>query len=179
MNKIWLTSDLHFCHNKPFLYEQRGFQTVQEMNEAIIKNFNEVMDWTDKLYILGDCFLNDNEEGLKLMKRLPGEKYIVYGNHDNDTRKVLMGEAGFHCLGYAHVQKFEGLNFYLCHYPTMTSNFDLDKPLKSRVLSLSGHTHSKEVWDAAGGYNVALDAHNTYPVELEEIINAFKNKTKE
>ena len=129
MNKIYLCSDLHFCHNKPFLYEPRGFQTVQEMNEAIIKNFNEVMDWTDKLYILGDCFLNDNEEGLKLMKRLPGEKYIVYGNHDTDTRKVLMGEVGFHCLGYAHVLKYNGFNFYLSHYPTLTSNMDVDKPI--------------------------------------------------
>ena len=37
MNKIWLTSDLHFCHNRDFIYEPRGFASVHEMNEAIIK----------------------------------------------------------------------------------------------------------------------------------------------
>lgn len=177
MNKVFFTSDLHFCHNKPFLYEPRGFSSIYDMDEAIIQNFNEVMDWTDKLYILGDCFLNDNAEGMKFMKRLPGEKYVVFGNHDTDTRRVLMSEAGFHCLGDAHCRKFDGLRFFLCHYPTMTANFDLDKPLKARTLSLSGHTHSKEIWDAAGGYNVALDAHNCYPVELNEIIQAFQSKT--
>ena len=145
------------------------------MNETIIENFNEVMDWTDKLYILGDCFLNDNEEGLKLMKRLPGEKYIIYGNHDTDNRKVLMGEAGFHCLGYAHMQKFNGVNFFMCHYPTATANYDINKPLKARVLSLSGHTHSDKIFDSiTGSYNVAVDAHNCYPVEISEIIQDFK-----
>lgn len=134
------------------------------------------MDYTDKLFILGDCFLNDNEEGIKLMKELPGEKYIVFGNHDTDTRKTLLHEAGFHCLGLASLQKFEGFSFYLCHYPTMTSNYDDEKPLKRRVLSLSGHTHSKEIWDAAGGYNVALDAHDNYPVNIKEIIEAFKRR---
>lgn len=177
MNKIYLTSDLHFCHNKPFIYEPRGFKSVEEMNEAIIYNFNKTMDWGDTLYILGDCFLNNNEEGIKLMKRLPGEKYIIFGNHDSDTRKALLHEAGFHCLGLASVQKFNGLIFYLCHYPTMTSNHDEHKPLNRRVLSLSGHTHSKEIWDEAGGYNVALDAHDNCPVDLDEIIRAFKSRT--
>lgn len=148
------------------------------MNETIIKNFNEVMDWSDDLYILGDCFLNNNEEGMKLMNRLPGNKHIVFGNHDSETRKILMREAGLDCLGLAHVLKIKGLRFYLCHYPTMTANFDNDKPLKSRTLSLSGHTHSEEIWDAAGGYNVALDAHDNRPVELGEIINAFTKKSK-
>ena len=146
------------------------------MNSGILDNFREVVNKEDKVYILGDCFLNENFRGLELLKLIPGEKYIIYGNHDTDTRKALMGEAGFHCLGYAHQQKFNGYSFFLCHYPTMTSNYDLDKPLKHRILSLSGHTHSKEIWDAAGGYNVALDAHNNYPVELNEIIEAFKNK---
>lgn len=176
MNKTYFSSDLHFMHDKDFLYEPRGFKSIYEMNEQLIKNFNEVMDWSDDLYILGDCFLCNNDEGIKLMKRLPGTKHIIFGNHDTDTRKELMREAGFECLGLASIIKLNGLRFYLCHYPTMTANFDLDKPLKARVLSLSGHTHSSEVWDAAGGYNVALDAHNNYPVEITEIIEAFKNK---
>lgn len=176
MNKVYFSSDLHFMHDRPFIWEPRGFSNVYEMNETIIKNFNEVMDWSDDLYILGDCFLNDNSEGIKLMRRLPGKKHIIWGNHDTDARKDLMTMCLFEPLGYATLQKFKGYNFYLCHYPTITANFDIDKPLKARVLPLSGHTHSKEIWDAAGGYNVALDAHDCYPVEINEIIKAFKEK---
>lgn len=183
MNKIWLTSDLHFCHNKDFLYSPRGFESVYDMNEAIVKNFNEVIDWADKLYILGDCFLNNNEEGIKYLKRLPGEKHIIYGNHDTETRRNILDTLAIshyydiHTHGDATTLDYNGYHFFLCHYPTMTANFDVDKPLKRRLLSLSGHTHSKEIWDAAGGYNVALDAHNCYPVEINEIIQAFQSKT--
>ena len=35
---IYLTSDTHFCHNKDFLYEPRGFQSIEEHDEAIVKN---------------------------------------------------------------------------------------------------------------------------------------------
>lgn len=178
MNKIYFTSDLHFCHDRGFIYEPRGFSNVHDMNEAIIENFNEVMDWTDKLYILGDCFLNDNKEGMKLMARLPGEKYIIYGNHDTDTRQTLMGEK-FHCLGHAHLQKFGGYTFYLSHYPTITSNYDVDKPLKRRVINLCGHSHTQDKfcdWDKGLIYHVELDCQGMYPVPLETVIEDIKLK---
>ena len=35
MDNVWITSDTHFCHSKPFLYEPRGFSSVEEMNEEI------------------------------------------------------------------------------------------------------------------------------------------------
>ena len=68
---IYFTSDLHFCHSRSFIYEPRGFSSVYEMNNTIVKNFNEVISWTDDLYILGDLMLNDNIEGMKLVRRLP------------------------------------------------------------------------------------------------------------
>ena len=36
---IWLTSDLHFFHNREFVYKPRGFNSVEEMNEKIIQPF--------------------------------------------------------------------------------------------------------------------------------------------
>ena len=44
MSKIWLTSDLHFLHNKEFLYKPRGFDSVEEMNEAIIERHNVLVE---------------------------------------------------------------------------------------------------------------------------------------
>lgn len=178
MNKIYFSSDLHLFHNREFIYTPRGFNSVYEMNEQILNNFNEVMDWTDELYILGDCFLNDNEQGMKYMKRLPGTKHIIWGNHDTDARKELMQEAGFICHGYADVLKYNGYNFYLSHYPTITSNLDNDKKLKHRVINLFGHTHSKNKFYEGRPfmYNVAVDAHNCYPVEIETIITDIKKE---
>ena len=40
MGKIFITSDLHFFHNQSFIYEPRGFDNVYDMNNAIVKNWN-------------------------------------------------------------------------------------------------------------------------------------------
>ena len=184
--KIWFTSDLHFCHDKDFIYEPRGFKSVREMNEAIINNFNEVVGWNDKLYILGDLFLNDNYEGLKLLSRLPGYKYVIWGNHDTDTRIELV-ESHFPMtittLGFSHREKINGQTFYMSHYPTIVSNYDDNtKPLNRRVINLFGHTHSAEkFYDKHNPcmYNVALDAHKCYPVEVTTIMQDIKNQIKE
>lgn len=178
MNKIWFCSDLHFCHNQPFIYEPRGFDSVHEMNEQIIKNFNEIVDWNDDLYILGDCFLNNNEEGMSYMRRLPGKKHIIWGNHDTAVRQELMELEGFDCLGYANMLKYNGYHFYLSHYPTMTSNYDYEKPLKRRVLSLCGHTHTDNKFlDMNKGliFHVELDTNNCYPVLIDNIITDIKS----
>ena len=39
---VFLTSDLHFNHDREFVWKVRGFDSVQEMNEAIIKNINRL-----------------------------------------------------------------------------------------------------------------------------------------
>jgi calcineurin-like phosphoesterase family protein len=77
MSNIWLTSDWHFCHSQPFIYEPRGFKNQYEMNQTIIKNYNSVVQPNDDVYCVGDCILNDNEEGIKCIKQLKGKIHIV------------------------------------------------------------------------------------------------------
>ena len=89
MDKIWFSSDLHLMHDRDFVYKPRGFNSVYEMNEQIIKNFNEVVDDGDDLYLLGDLMLNDNVAGMQLLNQLPGRKHIILGNHDTNTRVEL------------------------------------------------------------------------------------------
>ena len=183
MNKIFFTSDIHFCHDRAFIYEPRGFKSVHEMNEQIIKNFNEVMDWEDTIYILGDCFLNNNEEGMKLLKRIPGRKFIVFGNHDTDNRQEMMFvEPQLYPIGFANVMKYNGYHFYLSHYPTITSNLDENKPLKRRVISLCGHSHTQDKFkdmDKGLIFHVELDTNNCYPWLIDDIIEDIKKYIKE
>ena len=44
-NKIWFTSDPHFGHQKEFLWGPRGFNSSLEHDEAIIQNWNSVVDY--------------------------------------------------------------------------------------------------------------------------------------
>ena len=183
--KIWFTSDWHFCHNKPFIYKPRGFNTIEEMNETIIKNHNLLIDDDDDVYCLGDCMLMDNETGIKCIESLKGRIHIIRGNHCTDNRIELYNNCHnvVEVLGFAHMEKINGQSFYMSHYPTIVSNYDDSaKPLNRRVINLFGHTHSAEKFYNEHNpcmYNVALDAHNCYPVEITTIMQDIKNKIKE
>lgn len=177
---IYFASDLHLNHDKVFIWEPRGFKSVYEMNDAIINNFNKIVKWDDNLYILGDVMLGDNNAAAQLFKLIPGNKHIILGNHDTTARRTLY-ETFYktNVIGYADTFKYNKMNFYLSHYPTMTGNTD-DKGLKKCVINLSGHTHSKDKFQYYPQliYNVAVDAHNNEPVEIEQIINDIKEKFK-
>ena len=40
---VFVTSDLHFCHDREFVWGARGYANVDEMNEAQVRKWNEVV----------------------------------------------------------------------------------------------------------------------------------------
>lgn len=178
---IYLTSDLHLCHDREFLYAPRGFDTVWQMNEAIVQNWNGKVNVNDDVYVLGDLMLNDNDTGIKLLKTLKGNIHIIRGNHDTDTKiKSYNNCRNVVEICDAKYLHYNGYHFYLTHFPCLTSNLEKEY-LKQATLNLFGHTHSKEKFyqDIPFMYNVACDAHNCTPVSIDEIIDDMIEKIKE
>ena len=89
--------------------------------------------------------------------------------------------SGFFETSWAAIQKINGYNIYLSHYPTYTSYIENMAPLKQHMLNFHGHTHSKDKFyqDIPFMYNVALDAHNNAPVSFDEIISDIEAKANE
>lgn len=179
---IWLTSDLHLFHNQEFVYKSRGFDTVEEMNAAIEANWNEMVQDDDTVYILGDLMVGGmsagNEAGMQIVRRLKGEKHIVLGNHDTDARVALYrNEPSIKDVQYATLLRYGGYRFYLSHYPSITTNLQ-HETLKQGTINLFGHTHSKERFynDTPFMYNVALDAHDNWPVSIEQVLAEVKER---
>lgn len=183
---IYLTSDFHFSHDRSFIYETRGFKNVEEMNEEIIKRFNSIVKSNDKTYVLGDLCLGGGSaetmiKNKSLIERLNGSLYIILGNHDTQKRIEMYQECkNVESIDYATVLKYSKYCFYLSHYPALTSNWDDDKSLKQKTISLCGHSHSIDSFkdiDKGPIYHVECDAHNCYPVLLDNIIAQIKDKT--
>ena len=177
---IYITSDLHFCHDKEFLYTPRGFQSIEEMNQSIVQRWNAVITEDDDVYILGDLMLNDTDCGMDLLEDLNGRLHIVLGNHDTESRqdRYIYARNVVEICGYSTVIKYEKYHFYLSHYPTLTSNYDVDKPLKARVINLCGHSHTEDKFadmDKGLIYHCELDAHHCEPVLIDDIIWDIKN----
>lgn len=178
MNKIYLSSDFHFGHSREFLYKPRGFESIEEHDNRIIENWNSIVASDDICYILGDCMLGDNTHGIECLKQLNGKLHIIAGNHCTNTRIELYKQLPNVIFeGYGMPLKYKKYHFFLSHYPTLTSNFDYDEPLKKQVISLCGHSHTKDKFvdiDKGLIYHVELDAHNNKPVLIDDIINDLK-----
>lgn len=88
LNKLYITSDLHFQHKNIITYCNRPFDNIDEMDEFILKQFDELPD--DAVIINnGDLFLNSRMEYNKLkdyyiprMKGANRKLWIILGNHD-------------------------------------------------------------------------------------------------
>lgn len=180
MRNVFFTSDTHFCHDRGFIYEPRGFDTIKKHDEMIVENWNKVVKPQDIVYHLGDTLLNDNAQGLEYFKKLNGFIILIRGNHDTDVRLKMLD---FFCLSInvACIEKINGYQFYLSHYPTITSSVENMAPLKHHLINLHGHTHSKNKFyqDMPFIYNVALDAHNHTPVSFDEVITDIEKKKDE
>lgn len=176
---FYFTSDLHFCHNKPFIYEDRGFKSIEEHDATIIENWNSIVKDEDTVFVLGDLMLNNDKEGIKKINQLNGTISIILGNHDTSDRINIYkdGLMKLYSIKYADKIKYKGYDFFLCHYPLETENFD-DRGMKHTLIDLHGHTHSKAIFtnEYPYKYNVALDAHNMYPVRIDNIIEDIKKE---
>ena len=179
---IWFTSDLHFCHDREFIYKPRGFNSLYDMEEYVIEDWQKVAD-DDIVYVLGDFALGMDEHRLNnIISRLKGNIKLIIGNHDTDNKLQFYKEKWgwkIDIVGYATIIKYKKRSFYLSHYITLTGNLESDP--KKCIINVSGHTHSKEPFynDMPFVYNVALDAHNNKLISIDDIYNDIDNKIKE
>lgn len=173
MGEIWFSSDLHLNHDKDFVWKERGFSSVGEMNVALIDNFNECVRTQDTLYLLGDNWLNCSvEEGIALLNQIKCKDIrFIRGNHDSPNRWGVLWEVG-KTLGWAEMIKDAKKYYLLSHYPTQTTNYDDE--WATAVRNLHGHSHQKSPLSGDFQVNVGVDAWNNRPVsfgEVKELLN--------
>ena len=82
--KVWFTSDLHFWHKNICKYCDRPYESVEEMNQGIIANWNSVVKEDDIVFVLGDLGFCGIEKLKVLIPQLKGTIVVIQGNHDSD-----------------------------------------------------------------------------------------------
>jgi calcineurin-like phosphoesterase family protein len=181
MGRIFLTSDLHFGHDREFVWKVRGYDSVQDMNLTQVQKWNETVKDDDDVYVLGDLMLGSTA-GIEFIKQLKGRLHIVLGNHDTATREAMYREL-HNVVEVAEVGlrlKHNKHHFVMTHYPMLTGNLEKES-LKQMTLNLYGHTHQSTNFfnDMPFMYHVGVDSHNGYPVLLDDAIEEMYAKVKE
>ena len=135
-------SDLHLFHKNAIEFDNRPFQTLEEMHEAILNNWNERVTNGDMVYILGDLsYRGRNEDLIALVARLKGRKVLVKGNHD-DVSDYRYEQLFHEVCDYKEIHDSFDKKKYslvLSHYPI----FSWKNMGRGKIL-LYGHTHVSE-----------------------------------
>lgn len=116
-------SDTHFGHRSIIEYSERPFASAEEMDEALIANWNDQVGPKDIVYHLGDwCLGHTPEELVEIVRRLNGRIITVLGNHDERTiakkPHLFDGLLEIH-LGLLE-KKVQGQRIIMSHYPLVS-----------------------------------------------------------
>lgn len=163
---IWFCSDLHLGHANIIKYCERPFHSVEEMDEALINNWNSRVGSKDIVFYLGDLAFDNHE---KYLRALNGQIYFIYGNHD---KNIDLYSDRFKALEDLLEVKIGEQYITLCHYPMASwprSFYD--------SWHLYGHVHSKQdMFPKLLSHDVGVDRNGYAPVNYEELKNIFARK---
>ena len=148
-----VTGCTHFGHSNIVHLANRPFADVEQMDRALIENWNAVVRPNDTVYHLGD-FAWKGGEGEQYAQRLNGRIVRLQGNHDPKGWGV----------DYLRV-KHNKVRAVLFHYPIE----EWDGWYKGAV-HLHCHMHRPEFVSGERRGNVGVDATNFTPMRLSEAI---------
>ena len=179
-DKLFLTSDSHLGHFNICKYCHRPFQSRSEMDQTLIKNWNEVVPEDGIVVHCGDFMLPHNEdikEYNKYLNRLHGRVLLLRGNHDiasldwvSDKLIAVRDQA---------MIVVDGVKIFAQHYPCAAFNGD---------YHVYGHIHTLADGTCYGidgdvtkvmrknTYDVGVDQNGYTPVSYWQLCDIFRKK---
>ena len=163
MAKTYIISDTHFSHANIIAFESRPFDTVAQMDDAMVTNWNRVVGKADAVYHLGDFAFGGKAHIAALLARLNGRKHLVMGNHDMARKPAWWREAGFE---EAFAQPICVRQFVWLSHEPMYMNRNMP------YLNIHGHIHANRMVNAHREVylNASAELNGYAPFDLDRAI---------
>lgn len=188
---IYFTSDTHFYHKGILRHGRKRsngseFDSVGEMNETLIRNWNSVVNSDDFIYHLGDFAFSGITKAIDILQQLKGRKFLIKGNHDYelckkpDFQKEFEWIKDIYCLKIpvAGSMTNQIQRIVLCHYAMRIWD-----QIHRGSWQLFGHSHGNLAdIEYLPQMDVGVDANNNYgnglfPISYEQVSNLLTKKT--
>jgi len=171
MPAVFLVSDTHFGHagvcrflRNDGVTKLRPWDNPEEMDEEMVKRWNETVRPKDKVYHLGDVVIN--RRALETLSRLNGDKVLIRGNHDifrdDEYRKYFRELRAYHVMN----------GMILSHIPIHSDS------LGRFGTNIHGHLHANRVMTEVWGeyqidtryHCVCVEQTDFRPILFEDVI---------
>jgi calcineurin-like phosphoesterase family protein len=162
----WLISDTHFYHRRlaeEYEFEARSVLGDDHEAEMIERWASTVAD-NDPLIHFGDVALGQREEFEAIADLLPGEKFLILGNHDRRSRQWYR-ERGFSVVPEFRFS-YRNYTIICSHYPDDAHQW-IRYP---RTLNIHGHVHSQTRLDRHL-INISAEAIDFRPVWSNDLLD--------
>jgi calcineurin-like phosphoesterase family protein len=168
LENTYVTADLHFGHKNIIEYEIRPFNSVEDMDERLISNWNSALSNKEKIFVLGDFSFYNKERTAEIVRRLNGRKVLVLGNHDRSHSIKWWYDIGFSEV-YKYPIVFKDF-FMMSHEPPFYT------PPNSPYIYVYGHVHSNEIYKTITKTSccVSVERWEYKPITLDRIVNLIK-----
>lgn len=166
---MWFISDFHFGHKNVIEYCNRPFKNVNDMNDALVRNFCNTVPEGGVCFILGDLW------DPTFLSRFANRRIIlVLGNHDKPSKKRRIIQET--------IEKNQ-LDVEVYKYPILVNKYlwCSHEPMEgmsqnSPYINIHGHIHNN-VFGPGGSYrdgnrwfNVSVEQIDYKPIHIKEII---------
>jgi calcineurin-like phosphoesterase family protein len=182
-------SDLHFDHANVIRFDNRPFNSVEEMNSGLVTLWNETVKSDDTVYILGDFCWGKADRWKYFLNQMSGNKVLIAGNHDLKQYPNEIKNKFCDIKDYKRIDD-NGRQVILSHYPIACYQNSF-----YGAIHLYGHVHmtgehylmekfkelrkSEDLGDYAA-YNVGcmLPYMHYIPRTLDEIITGYNQQNQ-
>jgi len=166
--RIFFISDTHFDHARIIELCHRPFDNVEQMNAAMVENWNSVVGSGDIVYHGGDfAFSRNRGRVTELLRRLNGTKHLIQGNHDHE---VVRKAKGWNSVQLRRNIKVLPAQIVIDHYP-----IEIWDKRHYGSIHLFGHIHEKTCEkETELRHNISVDFNEFIPVSLEQIVSIME-----
>lgn len=159
---IFFIADLHFGHAKLVRPDEKGetyrpWDSTEEMDQALVDNWNSVVKEGDKVYVLGDLSMNPKK--FVKIDQCKGRKHLIKGNHDVADLKDYASV--FYNVSACWVFDKQFIATHIPIHPGQLDRFH---------YNVHGHLH-KELLPDRRYVNVSVENIDYRPVHMDEILS--------
>lgn len=169
----YITADTHFGHKAIIRYSARPFQSVDEMDDAMVRAWNSKVPSGAVVYHLGDLSFHSSGHTIGLIRRLNGTIRLVRGNHDRVKPEVAVHLDWVRDLYEPKLP--DGRRLVMCHYPMLSW-----RGSHRGNVHVHGHCHGSLMVHSTSRVDVGVDTTEDYaPLSYDELMARFDGTTYE